>query len=220
MTEQALGSVVVAHLERDGWDVYQEVRVHGRGGRVADIVATRGSVLMIVELKKTLSLAVLGQAWRWQGYAHLRAVAVPASRSSDAQSFARTVAASFGIGVIQVASSWCDWRVLGDWDANPRMSDLVRNTLCDGHKTAAPAGSANGGHYTPFRHTRDQAIAHVAAHPGCTMVELVDAIKHHYTTDRSARATLGRWISDGVISELRLERTGRSPRVWLAEDGK
>lgn len=59
VTEQQVAEIVVAWLESLGADVYQEVEC---GTGVADIVARIGAELWIVEVKTSLSLALLCQA--------------------------------------------------------------------------------------------------------------------------------------------------------------
>jgi hypothetical protein len=77
-TEQELAAVVVAWLEALDADVYQEVQV---GGGVADIVARVGAEIWIVEVKTSLSLALIAQAMDRRRLAHRVLVAAPATRA-------------------------------------------------------------------------------------------------------------------------------------------
>ena len=68
ITEADLGEKLILWLERNGWEVYQEVQFRGYGG-IADIVAVRNKpggsgdkIMWIIELKKSLSLKVMEQA--------------------------------------------------------------------------------------------------------------------------------------------------------------
>ncbi len=81
-TEVELARPVVAWLGDLGWEVFQEVSA---GGSVADIVARRGPVLWVVEVKRSLGLSLLGQAHAWKRRAHRVSVAVPAGRDTTAR---------------------------------------------------------------------------------------------------------------------------------------
>ena len=98
-TEATLAAVLVDDLRSRGWSVYQEVEALGA---VADIVATQGPCLWVIEAKVSLGVGVLSQARRWVGQANLVSCAVAPGRTSDARRFAMDAAAAFGIGVLEV----------------------------------------------------------------------------------------------------------------------
>ena len=90
-SEAQLAAAVVSHLREHGWEVWQEVRAGRISDRRADIVATMGRRVMVVETKLSLSAAVVGQAFQWRPYAHWVVVAVPfASRDAG------------GVGVVAI----------------------------------------------------------------------------------------------------------------------
>lgn len=80
--EALLARPVVDWLQREGWTTHEEVAVKGP---VADIVATRGGVYMVVEVKAAMSFSVLEQAERWRACAHLVFVAVPHAKDRHFQ---------------------------------------------------------------------------------------------------------------------------------------
>ena len=82
--EAALGPPVIAWLESQGWDVYQEVE-SGRQSYRADIVAIKDKLVLVVELKTSLTFDLLYQAQRWRDKAHHVYAAVPACRPSEYQ---------------------------------------------------------------------------------------------------------------------------------------
>ena len=99
--ETEIAAAVVRWLVDMEWTVYQEVSL---GGRVIDLVATRGPLVWAIECKVSLGLAVLEQAYGLLGYAHYVSVAVrePTSEDSVVRWFAeQVVAAEHGIGVIE-----------------------------------------------------------------------------------------------------------------------
>lgn len=218
-SEQYIAALAVDWLEDQGWEVFQEVQPQ-RASKVADIVAVKGSVYFIVEVKKTLGLAVIQQAAEWYGYAHMRAVAVPPSvYKNRVQRFAEEVASKYGVGVLRVSrNAYADgatWRC-GEFDHNPKLLKFLKDCIRPEHKYWAAAGS-QGKHFTAFKGTVIAAKEFLKTHPGSTIRELVDGIAHHYSTDSAARSTLGRWVSEGVIKDVRRERDGKMYRYYLKE---
>lgn len=64
-TEILLAKIIGLYLEYKGWNAYPEVVLSWFSGR-PDYVAFKDSLVMAVECKKTLSLQVLDQLYRWQ----------------------------------------------------------------------------------------------------------------------------------------------------------
>lgn len=196
---------VVEWLADLRYDVYQEVA--GYYG-VADIVATRGPLIWVVEVKRTFSLPLLEQAHRWIGSAHRVSIAVP-KLPSRAHDVAMRVLESFGIGVFLVT----DGHVAHRGTPLHRAVKTDVWNLCDEQRDYVPAGSCGGGYWSEFKRTAKDARRYVDEHPGCTLRELVDGIAHHYSSDKTARAHLPRYIRDGIIEGIRVEET-RPLRLW------
>ena len=221
MKETDIGAAVVAYLESDHWDVYQEVQVY-QGGPIADIVAVCGPLVMVVECKTSMSMKLMGQAWYWRRHCNLIQIAVPHSRNGGAgRAFAESVLHERGIGKLAVHPH--AKRV--DNHVRPRLRRTVdtaqlRAVLAPEQK-ASKAGSVGGGHWTPFRRTLQQLRHHVAKHPGCTLKSAFDAITHHYSSYASGRAQLIDLIKRGVISDLRIDTVrsgpGRGTFIRLAQ---
>lgn len=218
--ETDLGPPVVAWLAERGWDVYQEVT--GRGGR-ADIVATLGRLVAVVELKKSLGLDVLEQGSRWIGHANIVWVGVPYPRHSNAQVFARSVAEWRGFGVLYVDPV----RVEGDFgrvkeaqhaplQRGARVEPL-RAALHPGQKAMASAGSARGGYWTPFKGTCQRIADWVRLNPGSSLKEVLARVEHHYSTGASARAHMSALIEKGVVAGVALKREGKAVLLYPSE---
>ncbi len=220
--ETAVAAPVVAWLEEQGWDVYQEVTF---GGPIADIVATRGPLVLVVECKTSLSLDVIEQAAGWVQAAHLVFVAVPQARSH--RSFAERVLRWQGVGMLLVdipkrytptygatAAELVRQRVEAPLHRRAPGSDRLRAALRPEHKTAAPAGHAGGSRWTPFRETAERVARAVAARPGITLKELLSDTSTHYRSVAAARSSLTKWIEAGVVKGVRLERDGKALRLW------
>lgn len=212
-TEAELAAVVVAWLEAQGADVFQEVAC---ATGIADIVARVGAELWIVETKTSLSLAVVTQAMDRRREAHRVFVAAPATRNT------RDVAAlldEIGVGMLVVS--------IGSGHAydQPRVTERVPSRrwnrrpvtlaaqLRPEHKTHAPAGSVGGGRWTPFRGTCEELARFVRDTPGVELRTAIKAIRHHYGSNSIARSSLTKWIRDGVVAGVAL----RDGALWPTE---
>lgn len=221
--ETDLGKTIVSWLQSEGWDVYQEVQPHG--GRVADVVATRSGILIVVELKMSLTFELLDQVLGWRAYAHHIYAAVPRVKG-DGRRMAYRVFGDHGIGIIEVDRN--AFNSIGNGDsfrshvrtvAAPTLNRKayvarIRDSLRPEHKTFALAGSARGGHFTEFKATCERLRGYVNAHHGATLKEAVTEVRHHYATDASARAHLVKLIEQGVIKGIRCERTGKKVALY------
>jgi len=215
-SEAELAARVVNWLREDGWKVYQEV--DGPGG-IADIVAVKGTTTAVVECKLALNLTVLEQAARWIPYSYFSCIAVPHYTYGvpDGYRFGKTVAAKFGLSVIQVQSKpsiitnyppprderdrarQCQqkhgicqaiWEQRPDgWNHAESLRRLSRY-LHDEQQTFAAAGSPTGKRWTPFKGTVQSFEAYVKAHPGCTIKEVCENAKHHWRTNGNAVSSM------------------------------
>ncbi len=204
VSEQAVAEVVVAYLEALGADVFQEVEC---AGGVADIVARLGAEIWVVEVKTSFSLALLTQAIERRRVAHRVYIAAPYSRGvSNVAGLCREL----GIGMLEVAWSYGSPRVREcatsrRWNSRPvRLAAQLRPQ----HKTHAKAGAVGGGgRWTPFRDTCEQLARVVRDAPGITLKAAIDGIKHHYSTNASARGSVAKWVGDGKIAGVELRRS-------------
>lgn len=219
--EAALGPPVIAWLESQGWNVYQEVE-SGRQSYRADIVATKDKLVLVVELKTSLTFELLYQAQRWRDKAHHVYAAVPACRPSDGRRMAMSVFEERGIGVLVVTT-----------DSRGHIADRVkvqaqapffrqadaerlRQRIKPEHKHAAVAGSKGGGYSTDFTRTLERIKYVARSNPGITLRKAIEEVDHHYASVASARAQIVKLMRSGVIKGLRIERRGRE-QVLVAE---
>lgn len=120
ISEPAIVHEVAEVLRRDGWDPYFEVVLpreireeHPQvGDGRADIVATRPHedseypILLVVECKADLSMALLAQAWRWARYANQTAVACTAVKDNPARRMAHYITQRrLGFGIFELADT-------------------------------------------------------------------------------------------------------------------
>ena len=217
--EQAVAEVVVAWLEALGADVYQEVTV---SGGVADIVARVGAEMWIVEVKTSLSLALLVQAMERRRLAHRVYIAAPHSRNArDVEMVCREL----GLGLMVVTtgdfdSTWSQPKVRvaavsHRWNRRPVA---LSSQLVAEHKTHAKAGAVGaGGRWTPFRNTCERLAEHVRRNPGVTLKEAIMHVEHHYASAAGARSSLAKWIEKGVVNGVQLvKENGRAVLMPVA----
>jgi hypothetical protein len=200
-SEADLARVVVSYFQgKPDAQVYQEVL--GPNGRVADIVVVSGKYRHIVETKTSFNFDVLEQAYQWRKYAHWVSVAVPRGKHAR-RPFQEKLCAHLGIGVLYVSTN----EFLYEASPPSLLRRVLPMPLRDEQKTGsyAQAGSAGGGHWTPFRGTTDNLRAAVARSPGQPLGQYLKEIDHHYTSLSSARSSLTKWIAAGSVQGLKIQ---------------
>lgn len=217
MSETDIARPVVAWLRDKLWDVHQEVCIGGGGPR-ADIVGVQGRLLYVVEVKATLGLAVIEQAMGWRDHAHYVAVAVPRPRRvATGRRFAEQLCRERGIGVLHVGTHHEAVTV----EEQPRLSRSrlipqfvaqLRGVLCEETRSYAAAGNAESRYWSPFRATCEEIRRALGRRGPLTTRELVETIRHHYSSDSSARSTLPKWLDAGKIPGV--ESDGGRPMRW------
>lgn len=214
ISETDIAKKVVAWLQEQRWDVYQEVQFR-QYGPVADIAAVQNGKLWIIECKTALTFTVLEQARAWR--AHFRSVAVPEARNMRGRNLAYEIAHRYlRLGVIEVPHDGVGSFVDAEMPA-PLMREFHKfakemiGRLREEQKGYAPAGSKNGGHYTPYRATMDRVRDFIAKNPGCTLREIMDWLdhQHHYSSDQTARQSIRMALENWERGWCRVEKENR-----------
>ncbi len=195
MKETDLAKKVVTWLEAQHWDVYQEVTVTGHGG-IADIVAVRDGKLWIIECKTSLTFTVLEQASHWR--AHYRSIAIPRPKTKSRSIAYHIANKHLDLGVLEVGEQ------INVIHQPPLKRDFHKSAkyfmsqLKEEHKHYSPAGSNNGGYYTPYRATMDRVKNYISAHPGCTFKEIMYDLgkNHHYSSDNTAKTCIRKALAE------------------------
>lgn len=217
-TESELAAVVVEWLMVQGWEVHYEVSF-GYAGIRADIMARSGRLVWVVETKLSLSLNLLEQAAEWRGWANFVSIAVPHSRHRKRGLFLGKVLDFTGVGLLNVRGKNAVHDV--ETHRRPRLNrKIVKGRLLEllkVHKNYVPAGTPDGGYWTPFRETGRELRRFVEKNPGCTMKQAVDGIEHHYSKDKTAVSCLRDHVGSGVIEGIRVEEEGRAWRLFPEE---
>jgi hypothetical protein len=240
-TEAMLAAEVVAWLETSGWDVYRSCRP---GPGIADIVATLKPMLLepdvgdgvrltgfddaslrsltvdvplvaVVQCKRELSFELLAQAEDWVPHAHIVWLAVQAAKRSPGRVMAKRLALKLGLGVLEVDGGAVEVVAKAPVRADSEVLETLRLSLRPEHKTHAAAGSQGGGQFTSWKGTCAALRAFVSANEGCTMVEAVRGIVHHYRSEKSAVSALSKWAHRGKIPGV---VCGWKGRLWTSAE--
>lgn len=212
--EVDLAAKVVTHLENEGWDVYQEVKVDSA---VCDIVAKRGTFVITIECKLILSWELLAQADGWIDYATQSFIAVPwAKRDWTTNGFMQKLLKKARIGCFIVGDA-----KVSTWhypepnrEAN---TGYFTEALRPEHKTHAKAGGNSGGYWTPFAGVASAVAIYVSEHPGGVTIKelsLLPECKKHYKTPASAISAIRQYCKRGVIKHVRVEEQGGRSLVY------
>lgn len=237
LSEPQLAALVVSWLEADGWTVHQEIAdilpVPGR----LDIAAIKDRMLCVVECKRRLGFDLLAQAKRWLPYANEVFIAVPSLpavtgkigkrrfQPREGRALAFSMAASMGIGVLEVRSLWpveegrqqaVSVQVASQVSPCREHETLWRALQTDTRKWYdAVAGSPGGGGSTKFNRTCTELAAFAGAKPGEPLDAVLTVIPHHYASIRSGARALWEHFLNGKLRgvELRQDDDG-VVRVW------
>jgi len=219
--ETELAAAVIAWLESKEWEVYQEVK---SGSKVADIVAVKDGVRWVIECKTSFSLDLLEQTYHWtRGCAELVSIAVPRKKSrriTNTRNIDSVILYHFGIGLIEFNCEYEKNKYIEEI-AEPKLQEIFEHCAImpqEVHKDYAPAGSAGGGHWTPFKQTCENLREYVRTHQGCKMKEAVEEISHHYSSNRSAAGCLRSMIASGVVVGMKVELIKNAYHVYCTED--
>ena len=203
LSEAGLAAKVVKYLQDDRWEVYQEVKFSKYLGMpIADIVATRNSLIWIIECKTSLTLNVMDQANKWK--VPLRSVAVPYSvtrykKNREAGGYIGYKIAKdyLKIGIIEVG----DIKITEPVNP-PIMREFYKNgnhfksLLVDEQKSGeySLAGKKGGGYYTPYQKTIKYVKEYIKSNPGKEFKDIIDFLDgnnfHHYATPASMKQAL------------------------------
>lgn len=203
-TETDIARPVVDWLNQEGWEVFQEVEYEGR---IADIVATRGPVTHVVEVKRSRCLEVLDQALAWIHDADRVSVAVPMRRFGLRSKAWDFVCQRAGLGEFIVDRH--DQVEIARSPLRQVAAIGLRSALREEHKHFAEAGNDKGKRWTPFGALVQRLVVVVEEHPGIKLTEFVEITNHHCGTDQAAVRTLRRVIKNGGVKGIEVRHGGR-----------
>lgn len=205
-SEMEVAAVVVRWLEDRGWTTYKEVDLHGDG--VADIVAVSEGSIWIIETKRCLTTALVAQAYHRLRHAHYVSIAAPQAQTDrSGERIIDYFCRGHGIGrmgvrhdsvyeeVPALAQRLDLGRTVSQDEKYSRYERaknirLLKGFLCDGHKLQR-AGDPYGKRITAYKQTVDAVRSVLRTSPKpLQMKEIVEKIKHHYSSASAARSSL------------------------------
>lgn len=216
LSEQEMATLVINWLELQHWDVYQEVQFNTNSS-IADIVAVRNGLIWVIECKKALTFAVMDQAKNWRS--HLRSIAVPKIRDWRSRNLPYDICKNYlSVGVLLVTN----FGTIREEVSPPIMRSYHKVAksmilqLSEAHKNHAQAGSANGGHYTPYRATMDLVKLFISDNPGCTLNQIFAEIEehHHYASNQSAKQSIRKALENWE-DWCRVDRSQKEYRYFI-----
>lgn len=214
MKEVELAEHVIAWLQEQHWEIYQEVEFRRMGGR-ADIVAVRHGIIWIIETKMAMSLEVLQQASHWPS--HYRSIGVPKARRNANRDY-RVAKDYYRVGVIEVSLGGDVQEVIKPpaYLKNHKTSKIMIGQLVEQHKTFAKAGTNKGGYYTPYRNTMITIKRFVENKPGCTIDDVFDSIgKMHYASKMSFKGNVLKCLESFEKDWCRVDKTSIPYKLYL-----
>ena len=207
MKETELGELVIEWLktERPDWEIFQEIRPSG-SGHIADIVClNKEDHVWVIELKTTLNLAVIRQAYWWD--VDYRSVAVVGAKRPATQEerhwWYQHMRFKMDIGTLVAGTGFDEKMFIREKYSPPRKGlgyvgsrekdkiiEICRSGKTEGFGTA---GGQGGGHWTPYKESMISVKEYIKSHPGCKASDIVSALgKLHYSSDHSARTNLAK----------------------------
>lgn len=244
MKETELGERVIEWIQekRPKWDIYQELSL-GYARKVADIVCIKNDLVWVIELKTSFTLEVIKQAWEWD--VDYRTVAVPGVNSRAANDTRRfwygIIGRKMEISTIEVKNNYISTYYLGsygrEWaqhevnfgpENDPeghiishkgKLIQLANSGLTKGF---SEAGSKNGGHWTPYKESMQNYIRpFIKDNPGTTTREIVEELgKMHYSSERSAKATIGKRLRTIEKKWCGVDKSSKPYRYYVKETQK
>jgi len=165
MKETDLYPPVKQWLEEQGYEVYPEIPI-GSSGAVADVVGVRedddgAPIIVIVELKTSLSLALMEQCHKWRKRAHLIYAAVPALQRRQWPRPGLRYLRMDGTGLLEIEERYnfdtketylkAQKTESAKWEDDVSLAWL--SDLTDLHKTWTVGGTGKGGYLSQYRLT-------------------------------------------------------------------
>lgn len=203
MKEYELAEKFIESFNGTDYEIYQEIETYIG---IADIVLKHANFTWAIEVKTSLSLQVIAQAWYNQMIYNFSSICVPSPRRtcSKGADFAHKACADKGIGIFKI-------------DRYGNVSEILkakfnrqilkhRINLVDQQKTYAKAGNANGDRWTPFNQTVSELKRYIKKYPGCKLKDALMNIGHHYASLSSAQNSIRQWINSGVIQGIEINR--------------
>nr|BFD64798.1 hypothetical protein BdHM001_34790 [Bdellovibrio sp. HM001] len=218
-SEQELGADVVAYLQKQGFDVYQEVSC---GSGYVDIVAVKNGIRWAIETKTSLSDQVIDQALSRLRQFHYVSVAVPAAKGRSYVNLStskRFILNYFGIGVLSVSKSSYVFE-----EIEPKLCRTAvkyglgsRKELLDplyGYKAVALlpeqqidiAGGKSGQQLTSYKLTNIRIVEYLRDNGPTLIKTLAEKVDHHYSSCAAMRTAVTGGVAKGWLVGISIQK--------------
>jgi hypothetical protein len=204
--ESDLSGSIEEYLRPAGWEVWKEVLL--LGGSVADIVARKGIMYWNIELKTSLSLSVMFQAFDNRRFFHLSSVFTLNARPNAGRAMAEDFLRRYGLGLMVIGRYNLDADQIKEI-IRPKLNKHAAAKSLELHESqkAGKAGLCSGTHETPFKRTVQALVDYVKRNPGTPLKRAIENIPYHYKAYSTAYSCLGQYIP-GIITELEWRNGG------------
>jgi hypothetical protein len=229
MKETELGELVIEWLQRErpDWEIFQEIRpTKYAGGHIADIVCLNAEDhVWIIELKTTLNLTVIRQAYMWP--VHYRSIAVPIAKRIATRDergwWYRHMKEKMEIGTIGVTEHGYVSEKYAPDGRIPEFTGTIDQIIeiCRSGKTEGfgQAGGKDGGHWTPYKESIKAVKPFIKANPGCTAKDIIANLgKLHYANEHSARTNLVTNLISVETSWCEVKKRGSLDTFYYKEE--
>lgn len=202
--ESDLAKQLIESFKGLQYDIYQEVETPCG---VADIVL-KSNFIWAIEVKTSLSLAVLSQAKNNLKYFNFSSICVPRPKFgfTNGAVFAREICKNYGIGIFAVEQFGEINEVKAKFQRKAMTKRINLYEMC---KTYAEAGNSDGRRWTPFNQTIFELRNYVLKNPNCKLRDALKHIKHHYVSISSACQSIPNLIGNGVIDIITMDQDKR-----------
>lgn len=181
--ESDLGAQLALWLERQDWSVYPEAQLKTRGPR-ADIIATQSPLVWCIEIKQTVSLQLLEQAYRWLELGALQvSIAVPeiTRRKAGKHYWHSRVVDDFlrqhGIGLLFIGENISQPIKPKIHRYNYERSKRIIEHLDPRMKAYTPGNTAEAGYSSASSRVLEDALATIHKYPGISLTQLSKLVK-------------------------------------------
>lgn len=225
MKETDIGKLVLEWLRENytKWEFYPEIRPSKYpGSPIADIAGINNmSEVWVIELKTSLNLEVIRQAYHWT--VDYRSVAYPLPKKMNASYdfWPLYIYENMNIGSITVNPQTGTVRekfepkhsyVHSSYPKN-HFVEILRSGVAEGF---GEAGSREGGHWTPYKESIAKVKEYIEKNPGCGVGDIVSALgKLHYASEHSARTNLVKNLGDIESDWCEVRRKGNFDTFYV-----
>jgi len=225
-SERDVAAIMIQGLRDEGWQVWQEVQGPYQLDSIADIMAIRDKLVWVVEVKKSMSLALIEQANQWKWRTHFVSVCVMDTKGeSKGRRIASKILKDLGIGLFEIQPEYDEPYGRIRENIQPALNRNPSKTCIKYFRDLDPvlqdfaeAGGKGSGHWTPFADTVAQLQAYIIKNPDCTFREAMEAINHHYASHSTARSSISKWLDLGKVKGLKKVYKGRTLHLEIVPD--